>query len=126
LAPCSASRTHGESLLEILESLLPQLGGVKPVTAAIGITAMLFLLWGEARAETADGALRPRRPPGGQSSRRPPRRWRSWVCTAAVGMMGLDARGVGILGAVPAGLPKLALPSFDARAVDQDPGARRC
>jgi SulP family sulfate permease len=28
--------------------------------------------------------------------------------------IGLDARGVGILGTVPAGLPKLALPAFDA------------
>ena len=36
------------------------------------------------------------------------------ACTAAVGIWGLDARGVGILGEVPAGLPKLALPGFDA------------
>jgi SulP family sulfate permease len=36
------------------------------------------------------------------------------ACTAAVWAIGLDARGVGILGDVPAGLPKLALPTFDA------------
>jgi SulP family sulfate permease len=113
IGPLLGIKTHGESLLEILESLLPQLGGVKPVTAAIGITAMLFLLW-------AKRGLKPLMVRFGLGDRpadivaKAAPAMAIVVCTAAVGMMGLDARGVGILGAVPAGLPKLALPSFDA------------
>jgi SulP family sulfate permease len=113
IGPLLGVKTHGESLLEILESLLPQLGGVKPVTAAIGITAMLFLLW-------AKRGLKPLMVRFGLGDRpadivaKAAPAMAIVVCTAAVGMMGLDARGVGILGAVPAGLPKLALPSFDA------------
>ena len=45
VGPLLGIRTHGESLLEIVESLVPHLGDVKPVTAAIGIAAVVFLLW---------------------------------------------------------------------------------
>ncbi len=113
IGPLLGIRTHGESLLEILESLLPQLGGVKPVTATIGIAAVLFLLW-------AKRGLKPLMVRFGLGDRpadivaKAAPAMAIVVCTAAVGMLGLDARGVGILGAVPAGLPKLALPTFDA------------
>ena len=45
IGPLLGIKTHGESLLEILESLLPHLGDVKPVTAAVGIATVVFLLW---------------------------------------------------------------------------------
>ena len=45
VGPLLGVKTHGESLLEILESLLPHLGDVKPVTAAVGIATVVFLLW---------------------------------------------------------------------------------
>jgi SulP family sulfate permease len=125
IGPLLGVKTHGESLLEILESLLPQLGGVKPVTAAIGITAMLFLLWAKRGAETLMVRFGLGDRPADIVAKAAPA-MAIVVCTAAVGMMGLDARGVGILGAVPAGLPKLALPSFDAALWTKSPGARRC
>ncbi len=113
IGPLLGIKTHGESLLEILESLLPHLGGVKPVTAAIGIAAVLFLLW-------AKRGLKPLMVRFGLGDRpadivaKAAPAMAIVVCTAAVWTFGLDARGVGILGAVPAGLPKLALPPFDA------------
>ena len=50
VGPLLGVRAHGESLLEILESLLPSLGEVKPVTAAIGPRGGGLPALGEARA----------------------------------------------------------------------------
>jgi len=113
IGPLLGIRTHGESLLEILESFLPHIGEVKPVTAAVGIAAVAFLLW-------AKRGLKPLMVGFGLGGRpadivaKAAPAMAIVACTAAVWALGLDARGVGILGEVPAGLPKLALPPFDA------------
>ena len=113
VGPLLGVKTHGESLLEILESLLPHLGDIRPVTAALGIATVVFLLW-------AKRGLKPLMVRFGLGDRpadiiaKAGPAMAIVACTAAVGMLGLDARGVGVLGEVPAGLPKLALPPFDA------------
>ena len=112
IGPLLGIRTHGESLLEILESLVPHLGDVKSVTAAIGIAAAVFLLW-------VKRGLKPLMVRFGLGDRHADIAAKAApamaivACTAAVGILGLDARGVGILGEVPAGLPS-CVPSFDA------------
>ena len=97
IGPLLGIKTHGESLLEILESLLPHLGDVKPVTAAIGIAAVVFLLW-------AKRGLKPLMVRFGLGDRpadivaKAAPAMAIVACTAAVWAIGLDARGVGILG----------------------------
>ncbi|MGB2818690.1 MAG: SulP family inorganic anion transporter, partial [Burkholderiaceae bacterium] len=113
VGPLLGVKTHGESLLEILESLLPHLGDVKPVTAAVGIATVVFLLWAKRGLKPLMVRFGLRDRPADIVAKAAPA-MAIVACTAAVGILGLDARGVGILGAVPAGLPKLALPSFDA------------
>ncbi len=112
IGPLLGVRTHGESLVEILASLLPQFGDVKPITAAVGVAAVGFLLW-------AKRGMKPLMLRFGLGDRTADITAKAApamaivVCTAAVWALGLDARGVGILGDVPAGLPKLALPPID-------------
>jgi SulP family sulfate permease len=112
LGPLLGIHTQGQSLREILESLLPHLGEAKPVTAAIGIAAVVFLLW-------AKRGMKPLMLRFGLSDRAADMVAKAApamaivACTAAVWAKGLDARGVAILGAVPAGLPTPALPPFD-------------
>jgi SulP family sulfate permease len=105
--------SKGESLLEILHSLLPTLGKINPATAAIGIGAALFLLW-------ARRGLKPLLLSAGLGER--PADILAKVApaivivvtTAAAWGFDLKARSVSVLGAVPGGLPAIALPPFDA------------
>ena len=113
VAPLLGVQSKGENLLEILESLLPNLGNLNPYTAAIGFATIAFLLWvrrylkplltGLGLGERAADFLAKVGPAVALVA----------TTTAAWGF-GLDARGVSILGKVPQGLPELALPPFDA------------
>lgn len=104
--------SKGESLLEILHSLLPTLGQVNPVTAALGVAAVVFLLWarrglkplllGVALGERAADTLSKVAPA-----------MVIVATTVAVWSLDLKARDVAILGAVPGGLPAIALPPVD-------------
>ncbi|HEX5640684.1 MAG TPA: sulfate permease [Burkholderiaceae bacterium] len=104
--------SKGESLLEILHSLLPSLGKVNAATAAIGIAAVVFLLW-------ARRGLKPLLLGVGLGER--PADILSKVAPAMVivattlAVWGFDLKGsnVAILGSVPGGLPAIALPPVD-------------
>ena len=45
VGPLLGIKSDGQSLVEILQALLLRLGEAKPVTAAVGIAAVVFLLW---------------------------------------------------------------------------------
>jgi SulP family sulfate permease len=112
VGPLLGIRAHGENLLEILTSLAPNLANSKPVTAAIGFAAFAFLLW-------ARGGLKPLLLSLGLNERladifaKTGPAMTIVATTTAVWGLGLEARGVGILGDVPSGLPSLALPPVD-------------
>ena len=113
VGPLLGIKSDGQSLVEILEALLPRLGEAKPVTAAVGIAAVVFLLWARRGMKPIIVRFGLAERPAEIVAKAAPA-MAIVVCTAAVWAIGLDARGVGILGTVPAGLPKLALPAFDA------------
>ncbi len=104
--------SKGESLREIMHSLLPSLGKINPATAATGIAAVAFLLWarrglkplllGLGLGERAADVLSKVAPA-----------MVIVVTTLAVWGFDLKARSVAILGAVPGGLPAIALPLVD-------------
>jgi SulP family sulfate permease len=104
--------SKGESLLEILHSLVPSLGKVNPATAALGIAGAGFLLW-------ARGGLKPLLLGLGLGERaadilsKVAPAMVIVATTLAVWGVDLKARGVAILGTVPGGLPAIALPPID-------------
>ena len=113
VGPLLGIRSKGENLLDILQSIVPSLSQINPYTAAIGLASLVFLLW--ARRGLKPLLLRVgigERPADILAKVGPA--MTIVATTAAVWGFGLDARGVGILGVVPQGLPSLALPPFDA------------
>ena len=112
VAPLLGIRAHGENLLDLLISLMPNLVKTNPYTAAIGLASLAFLLW--VRRGLKPLLLRVglgERPADFLAKMGPA--MAIVVTIAAVWSFRLDARGVGILGAVPQNLPELALPPFN-------------
>ena len=112
-APLLGIRAHGENLMDVLISLVPNLVKTNPYTAAIGLASLAFLFWVRSSLKslllgfglgqrTADILAK-----AGPALT-------IVATTVAVWGFGLDSRGVGILGAVPKGFPQLTLPPFDA------------
>ena len=112
VGPLLGINAQGQSLREILESLLPRLGQAKPMTAAVGLAAVVFLLWAKRGMKPLMVRFGLGDKPADIVAKAAPA-MAIVACTAAVWATGLDARGVAILGTVPAGLPTLALPPFD-------------
>jgi len=113
LGPLLGISAKGESLLEVLISLVPNLGKINPYTAAIGAASLVFLLWARRGLKPLLLRLGLGERPAVILAKVGPA-MAIVVTTAAVWGLGLDTYGVGILGAIPQGLPKLALPPFDA------------
>jgi sulfate permease, SulP family len=104
--------SKGESLLEILHSLLPSLGMINPATAAIGLAAAVFLLWARRGLKPLLLGLGLGERPADILSKVAPAMI-IVATTMAVWGFDLKARSVAILGAVPGGLPAIALPPVD-------------
>lgn len=112
LAPVLGIHAHGHSFVEIIKTLLPNLGHINPYTAAIGLGSLVFLFWvrkglkpllcrfgvGERLADT----LAKIGPVGAII-----------VTTAAAWKFDLAERGVSIVGTVPSGLPSFTMPPLD-------------
>lgn len=112
LGPLLGIRIEGHTLLEQIPSILRNLGEVSILTAAVGVGTLAFLFW-------VRGSLKPllRRLSVGERTSDLITKIGPAVAivvtTAAVWGGGLDQLGVRIVGAVPQGLPELALPPLD-------------
>ena len=112
LAPLLGIRAHGENLLDLVISLVPNLVTINPSTAAVGIASLAFLFW-------VRSSLKPLLLRFGLGERISDILAKAGPVMAIIGTtlavwgFGLDARGVGILGKVPQGLPDFGLPTFD-------------
>jgi SulP family sulfate permease len=112
LAPVLGIHAEGESFLEVSKSMLPNLGRINPFTATIGCAALAFLFWVRASlkpllrrigiGERLADILAKVGPVAAIAA-----------TTVAVWGFGLAERGVRIVGTVPRGLPRLALPPLD-------------
>ncbi|MCE8034202.1 sulfate permease [Halomonas sp. MCCC 1A11057] len=103
----------GHNLLELLVSLGGNLGGVNGPTLIIGLSVLAFLH--VARRWLKPGLRKlgvPARPADMLTKAAPI--LAVAVTTVATWGLGLDAQGVAVVGAVPAGLPPLTLPGFDS------------
>ncbi|MGA3315310.1 MAG: sulfate permease [Candidatus Korobacteraceae bacterium] len=112
LAPVLGIHAEGENFVDLLKSMWPKLGHINPYTAAIGLASLAFLFW-------VRRSLKPLLCRFGLGER--PADILAKVgpvlaiaaTTAAVWGFGLTEHGVKIVGTVPKGLPKLALPAFN-------------
>ncbi|QOR39727.1 sulfate permease [Billgrantia diversa] len=102
----------GHNLLELLASLSGSLGAVNGTTLVIGLAVLAFLH--VARRWLKPGLSKlgvPERPADMLTKAAPI--LAVAVTTLVTWGLGLDARGVAVVGEVPAGLPPLALPSLE-------------
>lgn len=105
-------KVAGETWPEMLAGLARSIGQTNPATLAIGVPAILFLFW-------VRKGLKPLLIRLGMGLRAADMAAKAGPVVAvavsilAVIGLGLEARGVAILGAIPKGLPPFALPSAD-------------
>ncbi len=113
LAPVLGIHAEGESFVDLVKTMVPNLGHINPYTAAIGFASLAFLFW-------VRRGLKPLLCKMGLGERTADILAKVGpvvaiaVTTAAVWGFGLTEHGVKIVGTVPKGLPKLTLPPFDA------------
>lgn len=113
LAPLLGIHGEGKSFLDLVKAILPNLGQTNFYTAMVGIPSLLFLFWVRSglkllliRAGLSERASAMLAKVGPVLA--------IVLTTAAVWGFGLADHGVKIVGTVPKGLPKFALPAFDA------------
>ena len=112
LAPVLGIHAEGENFVDLLKSMWPNLRHINPYTAAIGLASLAFLFWVRRSLKLLLRRL-------GVSERLADILAKVGpvlaivATTLAVWGFGLTEHGVKIVGTVPKGLPKLALPSFD-------------
>jgi SulP family sulfate permease len=112
MAPVLGIHAEGETFVEIVEPLVRNLGQTNPATAAIGLASLAFLFWSR-------GSLRPLLLRAGLGERTAGTLAKIGpavalvVTTVVVWGLGLAEHGVKIVGDVPSGLPRIALPPFD-------------
>ncbi|PTX04975.1 SulP family inorganic anion transporter [Pararhodobacter aggregans] len=108
----------GDTLIEVLESLVSHLGQTNPITLAIGISATAFLFW-------VRKGLKPRLRALGLGPRMADVLTKAGpvaavlVTTLLTWGLGLTDRGVSVVGEVPQSLPPLTLPSFSPELLKQ-------
>ncbi|MBD3898133.1 sulfate permease [Halomonas sp. ML-15] len=103
----------GQHLLAVLVGLASQLGATHLPTLAIGLGVLLFLCAARRWLKPALVALGVAARPADMLTKAAPIVAVA-VTTLATWGLGLDQRGVAVVGAVPAGLPPLTLPGFDS------------
>lgn len=101
----------GDTLPEMLAGLARAVGGTNPVTLALGALAIAFLVW--VRKGMKPALVRLGLSPGaaGIATKAGPVLAVA-ATTAAVALMGLEARGVAVVGTVPQALPPFTLPDL--------------
>lgn len=112
LGPLIGIRIEGHTLLEQVPSILRNLGEVHLLTVTVGAGTLGFLFWVRGGLKPLLQRLSVRERVADLLAKIGPA-IAIVVTTAAVWGLGLDERGVRIVGAVPQGLPALALPPLD-------------
>ncbi|HSG59920.1 MAG TPA: sulfate permease [Pseudomonadales bacterium] len=105
-------QANGHSLYELLVELAANISHTNMTTLAVGLTALVFLIW-------VRHQLKPLLIKLGMAPRPADLVAKAGPVLAVVGTtivtyaFGLDQQGVNIVGVVPSGLPSLVLPDFD-------------
>jgi SulP family sulfate permease len=105
-------RAEGETLVDLLPSLVAHLPDTNPVTLVIGVAATAFLFWARKGLKAALLRTGLREGLAAPLARTGPVLAIVATSLAAWGF-GLGAQGVALVGEIPRGLPTPALPSLD-------------
>ena len=103
---------HGDTLIELGQSLLQDLASWNPVTLATGLAAMVFLFWARKGLQPLLRGMGMSADTAGIAAKAGPvfiilaTTWASYLGD-------FSSRGVALVGEVPQGLPSLSAPSFD-------------
>lgn len=106
-------QARGDNLIELLPSLAAALPRTHLPTLAVGLGSLLFLALARRQARRWLVALGCREALAGTLARTAPV-VALLLSTLAVVAFDLDGRGVAVVGAIPTGMPTLALPHLDA------------
>ena len=112
LAPLLGIHVHGETLFSLVGSIFGSIGDIHLYTAIIGVISLVFLFWVRSK-------LKPLLIRLGLSERTAGLLAKAGPVVALVTAIivvwgfGLGDRGVAIVGTIPKGLPKVAIPPFD-------------
>ncbi|WP_127104159.1 SulP family inorganic anion transporter [Pararhodobacter zhoushanensis] len=108
----------GDTLIEVIETLVAHLGDTNPATLAIGVSATGFLFW-------VRKGLKPRLRAAGLGPKMADVLTKAGPVAAVVLTtvltwgLGLADHGVAVVGAVPQSLPPLTMPSFSPELLKQ-------
>ena len=112
LAPVLGIHVEGETFVELMGPLLRNLGETNPYTAALGLGSLAFLFWSRSRLKPLLLRLGLGERMAGTLAKVGPA-VALVATTAAAWGFGLAEHGVKLVGTVPKGLPRLALPPLD-------------
>jgi len=101
----------GNTLPEIVRSLAGQMGAINPVTLAIGLGALAFLVFARKYLKRLLIGLRVPARPADMMTKAAPILAVAATIALAIGL-DLGARGVALVGAIPQGLPRLGVPAL--------------
>lgn len=106
-------KAEGDTLPKMLAELAHGLQGTNAYTLMIGVSAVAFLFWVRKNLKPllVRAGLKPR--PADLIAKAGPLAAIALSILAVI-LLGLDGKGVKIVGDIPAGLPPFAVPSFDA------------
>lgn len=106
----------GDNLPELLHTLAQSIGTVNMATALLGIGALAFLWWARSGLKTQLQSTSLQASTVGLIVRAAPV-VAVVVTTLLAWQLGLQDKGVALVGTVPAGLPSLQLPAFNAEVL---------
>ena len=112
LAPVLGIHAHGHTLFELVGSIIGSIGDIHLYTAIIGVISLVFLFWVRSQLQP----LLQRLGLGARSAAMIAKAGPVAALVTAILVvwgLGLGDRGVTIVGAIPSGLPEVAIPSFD-------------
>ena len=108
----------GDNWPEMLGSLAGALGETNPWTLAVGVPATAFLFWVRKGAQPALKSLGLADRPAGMIAKAGPVVAVILTILAAIAL-GLEDKGVNLVGEVPQGLPPFAMPSTDLALIER-------
>jgi sulfate permease, SulP family len=111
-------RAGGDNWPDMLGSLAQAIGGTNFATLAVGALSILFLFWVRQGGKPALKALGLRERPADLISKASPILAVALSITAVVAL-GLDDKGVNLVGSIPQGFPPFALPSTEISLIEK-------
>ena len=112
LGPVLGIKAHGHSFLEVASSLVENIGHVHLITAAVGLGSLIFLFWVRRWMKPLLGRIGVGAKVADILVKIGPALAIVFTILIVAGL-GLADKGVAIVGKVPKGLPKLAMPPLD-------------